>query len=77
MSDAKLTHFEELITHQERQIHDLSDIVVQQGKDIDLLKRQILHLKGKIEAVEQGGGQNPEAGLSATEIAALNKPPHY
>lgn len=77
MSTDKLTHLEELITHQEKQIHDLSDVVVQQGKDIDLLKKHILHLKDKIDAAEQGGGNNPEAGLNATEIAALNKPPHY
>ena len=65
MADSKI---EEALAHQEQQIQDLSDIVIEQGKDIDALKKYIAKLEGKIEVLEDGSG---------AEAPANEKPPHY
>lgn len=72
----KTHHLEELIAHQEQRIQDLSDMVAQQWDSIDLLKKQILRLHDKMTAMAENAGSE-EDGLSVTEVAALNKPPHY
>lgn len=72
------TKIEETLAHQEQQISELSEIVTRQWEEIELLKKQLARFKDKIEGLEDeinaGSG---EKGMSVTEIAARNKPPHY
>lgn len=77
MNDEKINKIEELIAHQEQQIHDLSDMVVKQGDEIHILKRHIGKLEGKIDLLEEDSNSGDDKGLSVTEIAEMNKPPHY
>lgn len=77
MTEEKLNVIEELIAHQENQIQDLSDMVVKQGDEIEALKSHLTKLEGKIGLLEETAGSGEGEGLSVTEIAAMNKPPHY
>lgn len=61
------SEIEAALAHQEQQIQDLSEIVIEQGKDIEKLKAYIEKLEGKIEELEDG----------ADAPAANVKPPHY
>lgn len=76
MSEQETIHYmQETIEHQHQQIADLSDMLIMQGKDIKALRDQLLKLQGKMEMLETADGSSE--GLSVTEQAALNKPPHY
>lgn len=77
MTNEKLNAIEEVLAHQESQIQDLSDMVVKQGDEIEALKRHIGKLKDKIDILEETSGGGEGEGLSVTEIAEMNKPPHY
>ncbi len=76
MTDNTLGRIETLLSHQEKQIHDLSDMVIAQGKEIEALKLRIERLNAKIANVETTATDGGEK-LSATEQAARDKPPHY
>lgn len=67
MSEDALQSVQEMLAHQERQINDLSEMVIAQSEEIKALQKQIAKLEGKIETLEDGDGQN-EANV---------KPPHY
>jgi uncharacterized coiled-coil protein SlyX len=71
----KIEDLERLMAHQERQIQELNDIVVQQAKDIDTLKKYVKITKDKLLEIE--GQLEPQNALSPTEEAQANKPPHY
>ena len=76
---ANIVFIEETLAHQEQQIQDLSDMVIRQGDEIVLLNKHILKLNDKIGMMEESasnGGAEGE-GLSVSEMAAMNKPPHY
>lgn len=66
MTNQKINKVEETLAHQEQQINDLSDMLIAQGREIDVLKKQVSKLEGKIENIEDG--DTP---------AANQKPPHY
>ncbi len=64
----RLAKLERTISHQERQIQDLSDMVSQQWKEIDRLKKHLSRTEQRLEDLEdpaQGGGIVDE------------RPPHY
>lgn len=64
----RLLEIENSITYQDQQIQDLSDMVSQQWKEIDRLKKHLSHTKERLENLE-----NPtEGGAMPNE-----KPPHY
>ncbi len=69
---------ETMMAHQDKQIQELNDVVIVQGKEIDALKKYVQAQKSKLQELENNIGElgNSEP-LSATEEAALNKPPHY
>jgi len=58
---------EELCAHQASEIDTLSDVVREQGKEIDLLKQAILRFRDRLTEVEDAG----------TGPYANTKPPHY
>lgn len=68
VNSERLAEIEQTITHQDQQIQDLSDMVSQQWKEIDRLKKNLSHAKQRLENLE-----NPsEDGPLTHEI-----PPHY
>lgn len=75
MSEEKFEALESTLAHQERQIQDLSDIIIQQGRAIDALKRHIQKTEDKLQDYIDTASE--DKGLSPTEIAARDKPPHY
>lgn len=77
MSEEKHSKVEETLAHQEQQILDLSDMVSRQWDEIDLLKTQLQRLKSKVGTLEDNIPDSDGAGLSVSEIAARDKPPHY
>lgn len=72
-----LDKIQETLAHQDRQINDLSDMVIAQGRDIDRLKKHIRTLENKIENLEDETAEGENKPLSVTEQAARDKPPHY
>ena len=74
MQENKLNHIEETLTHQEQQIHELSDIVTSQWKEIELLKKRMVKMQSKLDIIEDGGDSES---MSITEQAERDKPPHY
>lgn len=67
-----------MIAHQDQQIQELNDVVIAQGREIDALKKYLKDQKSKIEALENNIGElGSNEPMSATDEAALNKPPHY
>lgn len=64
----RLAEIEHIIACQDQQIQDLSDMVSQQWKEIDRLKKNLSHAKQRLESLE-----NPsEDGTITHEV-----PPHY
>ena len=76
MSEDIIQILQETVAHQDQQITDLNDIVIEQGKDIDVLKATLRKLHQKIEALESNSGADKST-LSPSEQAARDKPPHY
>lgn len=78
MDKDTLNQIEELLSYQQKEIHDLNDVIVRQWAEIDGLKKQLKHVKDKISGIEESRQMgNEEDGLSVTQIAERNKPPHY
>lgn len=68
MSDAdRLQKLEELCAHQSSELDTLSDIVRDQGTEIDLLKQALLRFRDRLTEVEDAG----------TGPHINTKPPHY
>ena len=64
----RLDAIEEKLAHLERAVHELSDVVVRQQKELDRALERNQRLHEKLAALES------ESGASAT---AHEKPPHY
>jgi uncharacterized coiled-coil protein SlyX len=77
----KLEEIEELqtlIAHQDRQIAELNDVVITQGKEIEALKKYMQLTKAKISELENNISElGSNEHISVTDEAAANKPPHY
>lgn len=77
MSD-KISDIETMLAHQDQQIQELNDVVIAQGQEIDALKKYVKAQKSKLQELENNIGELGNSDpISATEEAALNKPPHY
>jgi SlyX protein len=70
-----ISDLETLIAHQDQQIQELNDVVTKQWAEIDVLKKYMLMTKSKIQELEDNLG--PKEGMSLSDEAAANKPPHY
>ena len=64
----RLDAIEEKLAHLEQAVHELSDVVARQQKELDRALERNQRLLDKIAAIES------ESGTSAT---AYEKPPHY
>lgn len=79
MSDKRLQNLEETLSHQDRQIADLGEMLILQGREISKLEREIKRLNAKIQAFEENAASGEDDGeaLSPADFAAQNKPPHW
>ena len=68
MPNSKITDLEMAITHQDKAIADLSDIVNAQWKEIESLKRQLKKANDKIDELDSSVDQGDRANV---------KPPHW
>lgn len=76
MTQDRLDHIETALAHQERQIQDLSDMIGQQWKHIEILTQRLEAAQGKLSLLESLDSDKTDA-LSVSDMAALEKPPHY
>ncbi len=67
-NETRLAEIEQILTHQDQQIQDLSDMVNQQWTEIDRLKKHLSQARTRLENLE-----NP----SESGTLADDKPPHY
>ena len=77
MENDRFAAIEATLSHQDRQIQDLSDMVSQQWKEIERLKKALIKANDKIEEIQNTSSEAPDKPMSVTEIAAAEKPPHY
>ena len=78
MTEDRLQALETLVAHHERQIQDLSELVTEQRREIDILVRRLEKTQIKLLEMEEGGtGAVEDKSLSPSEQALRDKPPHY
>jgi SlyX protein len=78
MTTERLDQIEILLAHQEKQIEELSDMTARQWEAIDLLKRRLETVIGRLNDMEISARESKTDGAkSVAEIAAIEKPPHY
>ena len=63
--DERFSDMEMRLSHQEKTIAELSDVIVAQWKKIDALERQLRRLSEEMQAVD------------GAEAHTQQKPPHY
>ena len=72
------TDLESLIAHQDKQIQELNEVVTRQWEEIDALKKYMQMTKSKIQELEENIGElGQQDGMSVSDAAAADKPPHY
>ena len=77
-NDPKLAELQTLLAHQDKQIQELNEVVTKQWAEIDALKKYMQLTKSKIQELEHNMSElDRSEGLSVTDEAAANKPPHY
>ena len=77
MPEEKYNRLEELLTHQDRQILDLNEMVTRQWDEIDRLKKRMAAMDHKIDQLNDNAALPNDGDLSVSELAARDKPPHY
>ncbi len=77
-NDSDINNLQMMIAHQDKQIQELNDVVIAQGKEIDALKKHIQMTKSKLAEIENNiGDLGQDTNMSIIDEAAANKPPHY
>ena len=76
-NDERINTLEMNIAHLEQKLDDLSDVVAMQDQIITALRAKNNIIQSKIEDMEQLARDGEGKSLSAGEIAARDKPPHY
>lgn len=64
--EQRMGELEMRVTHQDKTIGELNDVVTAQWKKLEMLERQLRRLGEEVEAMEASDGP-----------AANQKPPHY
>ncbi len=77
MSADELQDIQTLLAHHERQIQDLSDIVMAQAKEIERLRLRLDRTQQKLQEMVLSATEEGKESLSVTEQALRDKPPHY
>jgi len=66
------------LAHLERAVTELSDALIDQQRDIELLSARNRQLQGQLELLEAGSGGGGEGGSAEGGASAgFEKPPHY
>ncbi len=68
MTDDKITNIEMTLAHQDKVIAELSDVINDQWREIEALKRQLNKTNSKIEELESSANGQDDANV---------KPPHW
>ena len=71
MNEEKIIEIETAIAHHEQQLTEMSEVITDQWKMIDALKRALDKANAKIERLEGGGGDNGQGGEALVEVGAL------
>ncbi len=68
MTEQRLIALESRLSHHERLAEELSEVVAQQARTIDLLKAQVRHLRERLSEVAEGWSRSSQDD---------KPPPHY
>lgn len=75
---SNMNDIEALIAHQDQQIQELNEVVTRQWEEIDALKKYMKLTKDKMQELESNMGDLGQSeGMSISDMAAADKPPHY
>lgn len=75
---SNIDDIEALIAHQDKQIQELNEVVTRQWEEIDALKKYMKLTKNKMQELESNIGElSQNDGMSISDMAAMDKPPHY
>ena len=75
MNDKKIIDIQTTLAHHEQQIAEMSEVMTDQWKMIDALKKRLDKALAKIDQIEGGGAE--DAALSGVDFARQNTPPHF
>ncbi|MGH1455897.1 MAG: SlyX family protein [Alphaproteobacteria bacterium] len=70
----KIIDIEITLAHHEQQITEMSDLITDQWKMIEILKRRLDKALAKIDQISESG---EEKAVSGIEFARQNTPPHF
>lgn len=70
MSEDRLNDIETKLAYLDMQFEEMSGVILEQSEIIQ-------RLKSKIDMLQSNNEENPDKGLSPSEIAERDKPPHY
>lgn len=76
MEDDRLIKIETTLMHQDQQILELEEAVETQRREIESLRKYLERLLLRVDEVAAGAGEDGK-GLSVSEQALRDKPPHY
>lgn len=76
MNNNKIINIETTLAHHERKIDELNEVITDQWKQIDALKRTLDRAMDKIEQIEDDKDESGEA-VSSIDFARQSQPPHY
>ncbi len=74
--DKKLIDIETTLAHHDQQIAEMNEVITDQWKQIETLKKQLSRMGEKIEQIQFDHGQE-DSSLSSIERARRDIPPHY
>ncbi len=73
----KIIDIETTLAHHEQKIDELNEVITDQWKEIDALKRALDRAIDKIDQIEFDNKSEDGENLSSIDLARQDKPPHY
>ncbi|MBX2833783.1 MAG: SlyX family protein [Micavibrio sp.] len=77
MHETRVINVESTLAHLEHKVEELSQLAFEQGRVIECLEAKLGRMQNKVSEIEDLNKDRDGQGLSPTEFAAENKPPHY
>ncbi len=71
-----LIDIETTLAYHEQQVEQMNEVITEQWKEIEALKRQLSYAVDKIEQLYHDSSDG-KGGVSTLEQATCNRPPHY
>ena len=72
-----LIDIETTLAYHEQQVEQMNEVITEQWKEIEALKRQLSYAVDKIEQLYHDSNDGKGGGGSILEQATCNRPPHY